>query len=93
MTKRALYFALSLWVLDHVGPALAAQMPEDFRGEWRNWEPPDLRSKDQSYFICEEGPYCPAPKPEELFSVTADGVETINTRCTVTRVAKFDTCP
>jgi hypothetical protein len=34
MTKLALCFALSLLVLGHVGPVLAAQMPEEFRGRW-----------------------------------------------------------
>jgi hypothetical protein len=91
MIKFALCFGFGLWVLSH-GPALAAQMPEQFHGEWRNWEAPDLRSEDQAYFVC-DGPYCPEATPEELFSVTADGVETTNTRCAVTRVAKFDTCP
>jgi hypothetical protein len=67
-------------------------MPEQFHREWRNWEAPDLRSEDQTYFIC-DGLSCPEPAPEELFSVTAYGVETTNTRCAVTRVAKFDTCP
>jgi hypothetical protein len=84
MTKLALYFALSLWVLGHVGPALAAQMPEDFRGEWRSLDgAPDLRSKDQSYPPnCEPGTtYCTEPAPEELFYITPDGVETTNTRC------------
>src|SRR5215831_352841 len=37
MVRFALYFALSLGVLGHVGPAGAAQMPEQFRGEWPCW--------------------------------------------------------
>ena len=95
MTKLAIYFAFSLWVLGHVGPALAAQMPEQFHGEWRAYkEALDLRSENQGYSRnCELGPYCPQAAPEELFYITPDGVETTNTRCTVTRVAKFDTCP
>jgi hypothetical protein len=92
-----LYFALSLLVLGNIGPALAAQIPEEFRGEWRthNEDAVDLRSKDQSYSPnCEPGtPNCPERAPEELLSVTVDGVETTNTRCTVTHVAKFDACP
>jgi hypothetical protein len=52
-----------------------------------------VAAEEQHYFICSGGAYCWEPAPEELFSVTADGVETTNTRCTVTRVAKFDTCP
>jgi hypothetical protein len=93
MTKLALYLVLSLWVLGHVGPALAAQMPEDFRGQWSPGAAVELRKKEQEYF-CSGGADCgePAP-PEQLFSVTPDGVETLNTRCTVTRVVKFDTCP
>jgi hypothetical protein len=75
----------ALVLLGHVGPTLAAQMPEQFHGEWRASEAPDL--------YCGPGRSCHEPTPEELFSVTADGVETTNTQCTVTRVAKFDTCP
>jgi hypothetical protein len=95
MIKFALCFAFGLWALGHVGPARAAQMPEQFLGEWRTYdEAPDLRSEDQTYSRdCKAGPYCPKAAPEELFYITADGVETTDTRCTVTRVAKFDTCP
>jgi hypothetical protein len=73
MTKIALYFAFSLWVLGYVGPALAAQMPEQFQGEWRTYEEtPDLRSKDQTYSRnCEPGPYCSEAAPEELFYIHA----------------------
>jgi len=60
-------FRLSLWV---VGPARAAQMPEQFHGEWRTWEAPRLRSEEQTYFNCEPGPYCPEAAPEELFYIT-----------------------
>ena len=92
MIKFALCFAFGLWALGHVGPARAAQMPEQFLGEWRTYdEAPDLRSAYSR--DCKAGPYCPKAAPEELFYITADGVETTDTRCTVTRVAKFDTCP
>jgi hypothetical protein len=95
MIRLALYFAFSRWMLGHVGPARAAQMPEQFHGEWRTYEEaPDLRSEDQSYSRnCKPSPYCSEAAPEELFYITPGGVETTNTRCMVTRVAKFDTCP
>ena len=85
--------------LGHVEPALAAQMPKEFHedeevhGEWRSWEAPDLRSEDQTYFICTPGPNCPEALPQEIFRVTADGVETADTRCTAIRVTKFNACP
>jgi hypothetical protein len=70
-------------------------MPEQFRGEWLTSEgAPDLRSEDQGYSSnCEPGTPCPEAPAEQLLRVTPGGVETADTRCTVTRVAKFDTCP
>src|SRR5436190_15473361 len=47
----------------------------------------DLRASVSSSALKAYGP------PEQLLRVTPDAVETTGTRCTVTRVAKFDTCP
>jgi hypothetical protein len=93
MIKFALHFAFALLLLGHV--AQAAQMPEQFRGEWRtNEKAPDFRASAQDYTQnCEPGPYCPEPIPEELFHVTPDGIEAANVRCAATLVTKFDTCP
>jgi hypothetical protein len=71
-------------------------MPDLFRGEWRTGEkaPPDFRGGEQGYSQnCEPGPYCDKALPDELFKVTADGIEAANVRCAATRVTKFDTCP
>jgi hypothetical protein len=71
MIEFALSLALAILILalGHVGPARAAQMPEQFHGEWRAYkEAPDLRSENQGYSRnCEPGPYCPEAAPEELF--------------------------
>jgi hypothetical protein len=95
MIKLALYFTVALWLLGHV--AQAAQMPEQFRGEWRTYEKaPDFRGGDESAQAgddCEPGRHCKEPIPEDLFYVTPDGIEAANVRCAATRVAKFDTCP
>ena len=94
MIKFAPYFAFALWLHGH--GAQAAQMPEQFRGEWRTNEkaPPDFRSDNQGYSQnCEPGPYCEKALTEELFQVTPDGIEAANVRCAATRVTKFDTCP
>jgi hypothetical protein len=93
MIKFALCFAFAL--LGHVYVAQAAQMPEQFRGEWRTYEKaPDFRGDDQGYTRnCEPGTDCPESIPEELFHVTPNGIEAANVQCAATRVTKFDTCP
>ncbi len=92
MIKFALCFPVALWLLGHV--AQAAQMPEQFKGEWRTYEKtPDFRGDDQGYTYCEPGSDCQESTPEELFHVTPNGIEAANVRCAATRVTKFDTCP
>jgi hypothetical protein len=101
MVRFALYFALSLGMLGHVGPAGAAQMPEQFRGEWACWrwncaiptKTPDPRSEEDLRASVSSSALKAYGPPEQLLRVTPNAVETTGTRCTVTRVAKFDTCP
>jgi hypothetical protein len=97
MIKFALYFpfalGLLLWPLGHV--AQGAQMPEQFRGEWRTSEKaPDFRRNDQQWYTyCEPGSDCEGSLPEELLHITPNGIEAANVRCAATRVTKFDACP
>jgi hypothetical protein len=92
MIKFALYLPFGLLLLGHVSQA--AQMPEQFRGNWRTGEKAlDFRGNDQNYTSCEPGSDCQESIPEELFHVTPNGIEAANVRCAAARVTKFDTCP
>lgn len=95
MIKFAMYLPVALWLLGPV--AQAAQMPEEFRGEWRTYEKaPDFRGARGSGFSagnCESDLDCKEAIPEELFLVAPNGIEAANVRCTAIRVTKFDACP
>jgi hypothetical protein len=105
MTKLALCFALSLLVLGHVGPVLAAQMPEEFRGRWCGGAPTrplpsasaywGLRLQpptEWSYYREEEEK---EPCRDDLFAImpTEVIVGKDEFRCRVIQVTQFDTCP
>jgi hypothetical protein len=89
------YLAVALCLLGRI--AEAAQMPEQFRGDWRTYEQaPDFRGARGSGFSagsCESDSDCKKSAPEELFHVTPSGIEAASVQCAATRVTKFDTCP
>src|SRR5262249_62233071 len=70
----ALYFAFSLWALGHVGPARAAQMPEQFHGEWRGRGGPDPRRGEQAAFYYNTGPPPPRARAPAKIHLPPRGV-------------------
>jgi hypothetical protein len=91
MVRFALYFAFSLWV--YVGPAQAAQIPEQFHGKWCPVAEKRPLLGGDLFVLCDTGREPPSNEPRPPIYITPDGVETTNTRCTVTRVTEHNACP
>jgi hypothetical protein len=90
MRATPLCFAFSLWLLGQ--PALAAQMPKGFHGEWRahtGATDPWIMHKGYEPFC---GLHCYEAGDKPDLAVTADGVETQTARCAATSVTKLGMC-